>query len=461
MKVLPIQQIVYQKYYCGRNGANAPQNLQCKNLDLQNSFYYPTNISFGLRNAEPLRKLFMYGLPCMYTGVEMIAPQKVQRLMQLGLRRMSALDICNEMYEFQNKLLDKEREIFEVIKEQAQTEPNKSLKEIMQSLKTQYEYELISKQMPIFKTLEAYAYCLPEELRPKFEQLMTETYDKINHRPIVTRFSVTEFRYKLEKIKDDIGKLHDKKSLGVVKHLIKMSEDFAPKTNAKNIYGQKKILSCMERTLKRSVLRENEALLKLFEDTNAKINDEEVLIPFSRKAFIYDLSQIIKKIDNSELKEIFMKIAEKLPTSTNSTAAYIMKASKQPAEKIIFSLLWPSMASVEHLLPSFCGGADEMSNYGGATAEINSERGHRDFMEQVRRYPDTPKNCQKFLDRLIKYARAGIFEKEGIDVGYIEQFKKKIATLSEGTIILDTSKLYKGGRFQKPEPALEYLDLNQ
>ena len=304
----------------------------------------------------------------------------------------------------------------------------------MQSLKKQYEYELVAKQMPIFKTLEAYSYCLPEELRPRFEQLMTDTYDKINHRPIVSRFSVTEFRYKLEKIKDDIGKLHDKKSLGVVKHLIKMTEDFAPKTNAKNIYGQKKILSSMEKVLKRSTLRENEALLQLFEDTNAKINEEEILVPFSRKAFIYDLSQIIKKIDNSELKEIFMKIAEKLPTSTNSTAAYIMKASKQPAEKIIL---------------------------GGATAEINSERGHRDFMEQIKRYPDTPKNCQKFINRLIKYARAGIFEKEGIDVGYIEKFKKRIATLSEGTIILDTSKLYKGGRFPKPEPALEYLDLNQ
>jgi len=454
MKVLPVQQNVYQKYYLGKNGISAPKSLACKNLDLQNNFYYPTNISFGAQNAEPLRKLFMYGLPCMYTGVEMIAPQKVQRLMQIGLRRMPALDICHELYEFQNKFLDKEREIFEVIKEQAQEEPNKNLKEVMQSLKNKYEYELIAKQMPIFKTLEAYAYCLPEELRPRFEQLMTDTYDKINHRPIVTRFSVTEFRYKLEKIKDDIGKLHDKKSLGIVKHFIKMSEDFAPKTNAKNIYSQRKILSSMESILKRGALRNNEALLQLFEDSHAKLNEEEVLIPFSRKAFIYDLSQIIKNIDNSQLKEIFMKIAEKLPTSTNSTAAYIMKASQQPAEKIILSLLWPSMASVEHLLPSFCGGADEMSNYGGATAAINSERGHRDFMEQVERYPDTPKNCQKFVDRLIKYARAGIFEKEGIDVGYIEQFKKKIATLSEGTIILDTSKLYKGGRFPKPEPAL-------
>lgn len=460
MKIPAINYTVYRQHNIGRNEANTPQASSCKDLELDNRFYYPTNISFGLKNAEPLRKLFMYGLPCMYTGVEMIPPQQIQTLMQSGLRKMLAIDICEKLEPFKNKLLEKEREIFKVIKDLAEEEPNKNLKELMLSLKKQYEYELIDKQMPIFKTLEAYSYSLPEELKPRFKQLMADTYDKINHRPIITRFSVTEFRYKLEKIKDDIGKLHDKKSLGVVKHFIKMSQDFAPKTNAKNIYGQRKILSSMANELRRGPLRENDALLKLFEDAHAKLNEEEVLIPFSRKAFIYDLSQIVKQVDSSDLKEAFMKIAEKLPTSTNNTAAYIIKASKEPAEKIVLRLLWPSMASVEHLLPKFCGGTDELYNYGGATAEVNSERGHRIFKEQMKKYPDTPKNCQKFVDRLIKYARAGIFEKEEIDIKYIEQFKKRIATLSEGAIILDTSELYKGGRFPKPEPALEYLDFD-
>jgi hypothetical protein len=63
-------------------------------------------------------------------------------------------------------------------------------------------------------------------------------------------------------------------------------------------------------------------------------------------------------------------------------------------------------------------------------------------------------NCQKYVNRLIKYAKAGIFEKEDIDIKYIEEFKETIETLSEGTIIVDTSKLYKGGKFKKPEPAI-------
>ena len=62
------------------------------------------------------------------------------------------------------------------------------------------------------------------------------TADKISRRPIVTRFSVTEFKYKLDKIKQDYGKLHDKKNLGLINHIIKQASEFSPKTNEKNIY---------------------------------------------------------------------------------------------------------------------------------------------------------------------------------------------------------------------------------
>lgn len=461
MKIPSIQHTLYCHYNQGRNGVKAPHDLPCKNSELDNHFYYPTNISFGLENAMPLKKLFKYGLPCMYTGVEMISPQAVTKIVNMKLKQMTAMEICYEIDKIGHKLQDREMAVFNAIKEKAIIEPNKTLKEIMQQLKLEYEHDLVKKQAPIFKTLEAYSYSLPKDLQANLAQLLISTYDKINHRPIISRFSVTEFKYKLEKIKDDIGKLHDKKALGFVKHFIKMSEDFAPKTNEKNIYSQKKIVSNMETILKRSVLRENEALLNLFEETNAKLNEEAILIPFSRKAFIYDLSQIIRKVENPEIREAFMKIAEKLPTSTDNTSAYIMKAAKEPADKIVYRLLWPTMATIDHLLAKHRGGKNVLSNYGGATAIVNSKLQHDTFLKKVERCPDTAKNAQKYVNRLIKYARSGVFEKENIDIKMIEDYKKTIATLSEGTIILDTSKLYKGGRFPKPEPAMVFLNLNQ
>ncbi len=461
MKIPAIQQSCYRQYYQRTVRITPPDNFRRNNTELPKSFYYPTNITFGAEGAPAMKKLFSYGLPCIYTGIEMIDSQFVANFLKKGAYKLPAKEVCKQLGFLTGSLMDKEKEVFFAIKEQAEIEPNKNIKEIMQSLREQCEYELIKKQMPIFKTLKAYSYCLPEDLRFEFNQLMAETENKINKTPVYTRFSVTEFKYKLSKIKEDIGKLHSKKALGVVNHLIKMSENFAAQTNEKNIYSQRKIVSSMETILKRSVLRENSALYELMETTKAKLNDEKVLIPFSRKAFIYDLSQIIKKSDNAELKEAIMKIADKLPTSKDSTAAYITKYSKEAADKIIYRLLWPSLATIEHILPKSCDGENKLANYAGACARINSDRSSTPFSEWIKKYPDTAKYAQKYVDRLIKLAKKGVFEKEEIDIKYIEDFKQTIATQSEGQIILDTSKLYKDGRFKKPEPAIEYLNLNE
>lgn len=455
MKIPAIQQAYYRQYNQTKNEANSPiKDSPCQNLGLGNHFYYPTNISFGLENARDLKRLFSYGLPCIYTGIEMIDPKKITTLLKMDLRNITAKEICEYINPMANSLFTKEREVFDTIKEQAEFEPEKNLKEILNNLRKKYEHELLKKQTPIFKSLLAYSYSLPEDLQKPFLKLMDDTKKKIDRTPVNSRFSVTEFRYKLKKIKDDIGKLHDKKQLGIVNQFLKLSENFEPKTNVKNIHEQKKVLSNMENIFNRSLLRDNADLQELFNNSKLKLNEEEILVPFSRKAFIYDLSQIIKELDNSELKEIFMKIAEKLPTSKDSVAAYIAKLSNETPERVISHLLWPSMASVEHLLPRSCNGQNVMSNYAGACASENSERQSIPFMEQLKRRPDTPKYCQKYINKLIKYAKMGIFEKEGIDIRYIEDFKNTIATLSEGNIILDTSKLYINNRFLKKEPAI-------
>ena len=46
-------------------------------------------------------------------------------------------------------------------------------------------------------------------VRNQLQAEIKETDDKINERPVALPFSVTEFRYKLDKIKQDVAKLHD------------------------------------------------------------------------------------------------------------------------------------------------------------------------------------------------------------------------------------------------------------
>ena len=434
-------------------------------MELSSSFYYPTNISFGIANAGKLKKLISRGLPCIYTGYETIDPKKVQKMLKNKTFNLPAGIAIKQMSRFEynmnssNEVEYIEKDVYYILKEQAELNPNRTLKEIFQSLAPQYKKELIKLQEPVFKTLKAHTYSLPQEYRYRMNQLLQETDDKINERPVALPFSVTEFRYKLDKIKQDVAKMHDKNALGIVNRLIKLSEDFEPKTTAKNVYKHRKIVNDMENYFHRSILADNEQIQELMETAKSRLNNEKTKVPFSRKAFIYDIDEVLTNLENDELKNIFIKIAEKLPTSKNSVAAYITKFSKEPSEKIGYRLLWPYFGTVEHLDPKFKGGEDCMANYAVATARENSDRSSIDFTEQIERRPNTYKYAQKYADRLITYAKNGVFDEENIKPKCIEDFKEKIATLSEGSIVIDTSKLNEN-RSCLAEPVRYYLKFN-
>ena len=130
----------------------------------------------------------------------------------------------------------------------------------------------------------------------------------------------------------------------------------------------------MEIILKKSVLKDNFQLQKLIQDSKARLNQEEIFTPFTRKSFIYDLAKLLQDLPDEKLYEKFIMIASKLPTSQESFSAYVMKLAHEQPDKIGHRLVWPSLASVEHLLPRSDGGPDLMSNFAGATTRENSTR---------------------------------------------------------------------------------------
>ena len=64
----------------------------------QNVYSYPKkiekkskNLTFGsIANAGKLKTLFSYGLPCMYSGNEMIDPKRAQKLIKNGVFKKSS-----------------------------------------------------------------------------------------------------------------------------------------------------------------------------------------------------------------------------------------------------------------------------------------------------------------------------------------------------------------------------------
>ena len=271
---------------------------------------------------------------------------------------------------------------------------------------------------------------------------MLETKRKLSKQPVIVPFSSYEYKYKLAKIKEDILKGDDIKAKKVVNKLLKESKKLANVTSPSTIEHQKNIIGLSDWILKKSVLKDNEQLKNLIQTSKSRLTKSEVVIPFSRKTYLYDLAKIIEDIEDVPTKEKIMQIAIKLPTSNEDFSAYMLKLASEPSEKIGSRLLWPSLASVEHLLPRSCGGADEMSNFGGATTRANSTRKSIDFTEQIKICPNTPIYCQKYVDRLIELYKQGVFNKHGINPKYITDFKNTIYKLSNKTIDLDISKMY-------------------
>ena len=436
-----ISAINYDKYRY-----KLPEKQDSPLVNPQNTLLYPNNIiyspiTFGaIANSKPLRILFKYGLPCMYTGKKMIDPKSISKLFETNKMHAPAIESLKHLEPYQESLTGMEKRVFQLLKEQSVVYPDKSIAEIFQEIAPKYRKRLRKKQAPIFKELLNTAQKLPPEYHYKFIQLMIKTNQKLQDRPVLLPFNSTEFKYKLGKIKEYMTNRGGKGSKAILR-LTAEAEKLPKKTTPENIEIHKGIINKIEQIKNNTPLRNSDTLEELLRNAKQRLNGENIAIPFSRKTFIYDLGKMLRGLNNQDLEEQLLNIAQKLPTSKENLSAYILKSTGESSNKIAYRLLWPSSASVEHVLPKSCGGPDSMKNFGGACNRENSERGNISFVCQIKRLPQTPINCQKYIDKLIELANRGIFKLNKIDKKYISDFKRTIQTQSQGRIVLDISKL--------------------
>ena len=184
---------------------------------------------------------------------------------------------------------------------------------------------------------------------------------------------------------------------------------------------------------------------------------------FSRKVFLHGLDEL--KISDPKTKEKIMAVASKLPQSSDSINAFIVKYShdtkvidKNPfgkqeivvvprsPEEIAFRLLDPAVQSDEHIWPQAeFRKLEEAIQKGEIKREdaetlrvsiltskyinnLKSDTLIDDFIGQTKEY-DIPKNIQAHMDKLLdvmdKWARAGKFEDAALLGEYIKVLEKE------------------------------------
>lgn len=426
-------------------------------------------VSFGRSagNAEALRDLMSYKIPDMYSGKIVIDPKVVERFFENKLFQGTAKSIVKFISSYESSLHSIEKEVFSMIKTKAKQAPDKKLDEIMRELASKHDSKLRKIQQPIFSKLEIMAQDMPLEQRKEFANLMNLVNKKLVKEPVNVPFSAKEFKYKLGRIADEIYSRNNQNEITVMKRILRLAQQISEQSedelysmqnihskakknkkvrNKKNLIKKKSdILKKIESSVMDSELKDNKELETLIAQTRAKIYNIPIVVNFNRKSFIHDLQKITNTLEDKNLAKEMIKTASILPKSRENVSAFIVKAANSSSEKIAYDLLQGSTGSIEHLVPFANKGKDIIENYGITTAYYNSERGNRSMEQQLLRHPETYKNCQKQVNRLIELCNNGTFAKVGLNKWYIINFAKKMFKLSspDNPLILDLSKLKK------------------
>ena len=292
---------------------------------------------------------------------------------------------------------------------------------------------------------------------------MAQTDKKLYDQPVLQKFSFYDFEYKIkkatEKMEDWNFKNRIDKLLEVLSAEMFHNEKPIPEKIIKRIFGfmnlkvagkksdfYKKHLKKLETdkdAVKIRLIEDmlNTARLKgykkiehLCENNINMLKGIPIKVPFSNKAFIYDLNKVLEGMPDKELKSQMLDLAQHLPTSRKSPEALILKLNDVDPNIIGDRLFDPSLVSIEHLKPSSEGGIDSIANCALAKRGLNSARQSQPLWQTLLNFP--LKNQQKYANNLIKLVNAGKMRAEDAlsQIRTIEQ---------EGHIKLNISKLFK------------------
>ena len=184
-------------------------------------------------------------------------------------------------------------------------------------------------------------------------------------------------------------------------------------------------------------VREN--LAKLTENYAKLPTETEEAMKNVRKSVIADIKDSKSKIGDEEKYNQLQKLADSLPTSKNSTDAFIVKYAGQSSSKVGARLLKLSVGTIEHVKPQANGGRDRVENYLLECGECNHTRGDVSLHDWVEAHPEMKENTQKYMDEVIEKINNGELDKE-LD-NYPNAVKGALKEQSKGSLTYDTSAL--------------------
>lgn len=414
-------------------------------------------------SAKAYRKLSKY-LVDFYTGLPMLEDKQLTKMKQRGFFTGPIKDVVHKLKPYYNDGIFEpvEQEVFEKIMKAAESNPNMDLTSLFNTWYIAARKNLRKIQRPTFDKIKELGAQLPPDKMQEFYRFMAQTDRMLYDEPVLKEFSHKDFMYKMEKF---IYKLPEgsqtQQRMGKLLRQLQILHEIqgdVPEQFVKEIYDFKNMKVAGKKSLYyekhlKPLEKDKDALrLKLINDIGIvaekggykkihslcqrnmdMLNGVPVRIPFSNKAFKYDLSEILADIEDKELKHKMLNLADELPTSRKSADALILKLKDADPNIIGDRLLNPSLVSIEHLVPQSLGGPDTMANCAMARRSINSRRGNEPLYITLQNYD--PKNQQKYAECVVKLQKHGKIPYEDA----LEHFET-IERLSHGRVDLSVQK---------------------
>ena len=462
-----------------------PVNLfKTQKMDLKNN--YVNNYSyFGIANGQDTihfsglmtaKKFSAIGsdLPDLYTGGAMLTNNKLKKMKERGFFQGPISDVVKKLGPYKDKYLtfelrpefegaieNIELKVFERIEKAAKETPDIDLTQLFRNWYEQSIKNLRAAQKPYFDEIKTLGAELPQNKLQEFYNFMMRTDRQLYDVPIHHRFSIKEFKYQTEKILEKIPesdgfKKHINHQLGLLsrsclrddgrpltdavinevfkvsrtseKHISRLEKDELEALRWKKEAAKINILSEIKDSAEKKGLKRLERLC----DANIKmIQGQEALVPFSNKAFNYDLQKMFADIADRTVADRILAISASLPNSTTSVDAFIIKLKDADPNTIGDRIFSPALKSIEHITPASHGGESIMTNCALARKGLNTLRSNAPLWTFLRYFP---------VENQYKYAMGVVKLNHKKKVPYIEAYKHLSKLEKEGHLDLTRYK---------------------
>ncbi len=230
-----VSSIITNLFIAKNDFRNNPTDYSQYRVPVLNSLTADTfeRVSFtGSKKVNPSRKVFddlpQNELICPCCGRKMIPAKEIWDLKNTHALNCKAPQAIKVLQKYEENMHSVEKEVFEILKQEAKKHPNKNIKEILKEIKPQYEEPLIKTQFGIFALLEKAS----DRCDPKTRQAVKELIDleKIKIFEGNNEFRRKYFVNQFEKIFEDY------EDTSVKEHLIRIATKLPTAYEDKNAF---------------------------------------------------------------------------------------------------------------------------------------------------------------------------------------------------------------------------------